>query len=804
MSGERSPVAVKIGVATATAELDERPAGDRYFRHPGDVLRLVLWGTVTVLAIVFVQVATGTSEGVTTDLGDAATAVPRPARELLLVLVQAAALAVPVGVLAALAVRRRWRRSGVVLLAAILGAVVVVLLNVALDLSVHVPGSLTGGTWVASTRFPPLAYVGGASAATTAGGPWLSRPWRRAAGVGLGVLVITMALAGSAGVPQVLLALAAGAATGSALLVAVGAPNRRPSPAVVAAGLRSAGLDVTDLTLERAVGGRSQLYSANATGDRTAFVKVYARDSRDADLLYRGYRSLMLRGPTDDHSSWSLEHDVEREALLVLLARRGGVACPALEVLTKLSDGSMALALEHVPGRRLDEIAHEELTSDLLDDVWRQVVVLHRARLAHRALRAANILVVGPRAVIIDLGFGEESASSRLQAIDRAELLTSLATLVGADAAVQAAARVVDPQDLAAAVPFLQPLALSAATRRRASKSLLTNLRAMVSAATGVEPAPLERLVRVRPRTLITIAALAGAFYILLPQLAHVGDSFRALRTANWAWLLACIVLSLLTYVASAIGLAGGVPQRLPFVANVETQLASSFVNRVTPANVGGMALNVRFMQKAGVDPAAAVTGMGLNVIAGAIVHMALLFVFLAWAGQGGGSGFKIPTGSKTLVLIVAVLLVAGAVVATRRGRRLVRTHVVKFLEQSWASLKALGRSPVKMVGLFGGSCGVTLAYIGSLAAAVAAFHGDVTFAQVGAVYLGASIVAAAAPTPGGLGAMEAALVAGFTGVGMEPGVAVAAVLSYRLATYWLPILPGWISFHVLERHNLI
>ena len=105
---------------------------------------------------------------------------------------------------------------------------------------------------------------------------------------------------------------------------------------------------------------------------------------------------------------------------------------------------------------------------------------------------------------------------------------------------------------------------------------------------------------------------------------------------------------------------------------------------------------------------------------------------------------------------------------------------------------------------LFGGSAGVTLAYIAALAAAVAAFNGGVTFAQVGAVYLGASLVAAAAPTPGGLGAIEAALVAGLTGVGMDPGPAVAAVLSYRLATYWLPILPGWISFHLLERRNFI
>jgi undecaprenyl-diphosphatase len=118
--------------------------------------------------------------------------------------------------------------------------------------------------------------------------------------------------------------------------------------------------------------------------------------------------------------------------------------------------------------------------------------------------------------------------------------------------------------------------------------------------------------------------------------------------------------------------------------------------------------------------------------------------------------------------------------------------------------MAALAQSPVRLAQLFGGSIGVTLAYIGALAAAVAAFHGGISVAQVGAVYLGASIIAAAAPSPGGLGALEAAVVAGLTGVHMDPGAAVAAVLSYRLLTYWLPILPGWLAFHDLERKGQI
>ena len=105
---------------------------------------------------------------------------------------------------------------------------------------------------------------------------------------------------------------------------------------------------------------------------------------------------------------------------------------------------------------------------------------------------------------------------------------------------------------------------------------------------------------------------------------------------------------------------------------------------------------------------------------------------------------------------------------------------------------------------LFGGSAGVTLAYIAALVMAVNAFDGGIPLAKVGAVYLAASALAAATPTPGNLGAIEAALVAGLTGVGMPSGPAVSAVLTYRLATYWLPILPGWLAWWYLQRKEYL
>lgn len=784
--------------------IDDRPPGERYFRHPGDVVRLVLWALTLLVLSLFIQLATRTSEGVSGDLGEAASSMPGSVRELALALVQVAAVLVPAGVAIRLLVTRRWRRLGIVALAAGAGWALVTALDGLMDLSGPVPGAIDSGTWIASTRFPSLTYVGAATAVATVGKPWLTRSWRRSTDVALAVLVGVMALAGSAGVPELLASLAAGAVVGAAILVALGAPNRRPAPAIIAAALRQAGVDVVGLSLVRAEGGRSQLYRAQTAGGATVFTKVHSQDSRDADLLYRAYRMLLLRGPSDDWPARSLGRDVEHEALTLMLAGRAGVRSPALTALASLPDGSVALAMEDVAGVPLDSLPASEVTDELLGALWQEVGRLHGAGIAHRALRAGNVLVAGGEPVIVDFGFGATAATTRLRAIDRAELLTSLAALVGTERAVAAAARILQPGELTEAVPYVQPLALSAATRKRVSKSTLKDLRAAIVTSTGEDAPPLEQLVRVRPRTLVMTATLAGAFYVLLPQFANVDDSVRALRSANWGWMAGCIVMSILTYVASAIAMAGGVRQPLPMVPTVEVQFASSFVNRVTPVNVGGMALNVRYMQKAGVEPAEAVTGMGLNVAAGGLAHFLLLFVFVAWAGKGGEEGFSIPASSTMLVVIVVVLGIAGVVAATRWGRAFLRKHVLRFLRDVAVSAGSLARSPGRILALVGGSAGVTLAYAASLTCAVYAFDGGLSFAQVGAVYLGSSIVAAAAPTPGGLGAMEAALVAGLTAVQMDPSLAVATVLSYRLATYWLPILPGWLSFQHLERRSFI
>ena len=268
---------------------------------------------------------------------------------------------------------------------------------------------------------------------------------------------------------------------------------------------------------------------------------------------------------------------------------------------------------------------------------------------------------------LVDFSFAELAASSRQRAIDVAELLTWLAGRIGPDRAAATAATAISAGGVAAAVPLLQPLALSASTRHaiKDQDGLLKQTRAAAIAVSGGEAdQDLARLQRVRPRTLLAIAALASTFF-LLPQIAQVSSSWHALQHVNWAWLPVIIALSVLTYVASAIALIGSVPGHVPFGPAVLAQGGSSFINRVSPANVGGMALNARFLQKSGTSTPASIAAVGVNSLAGAVMHVLLIVVFLrALAGHDLTKAFKLPSASKILLALAVII----AVIGTRPG----------------------------------------------------------------------------------------------------------------------------------------
>ena len=776
------------------------------YRHPGDVIRLIAGALVLAVAVVIAMLLPALlrpAAAAVTGVGPA-TEAGRVLTGLVQVTVAAAAL-----VLLAAALRhRRFRVLATVAGGFAAAAALMAGITRLAGPGGPAPAGLRQGSWLAGAGFPDPAVLAGLAAVAVAAAPWLSRPWRRACWAMLLLIGVARLVTGGLLPVQLVLALAAGVSVGAGLLVVFGVPDRRMGAAGVAAALRAGGVPVSQVTGPVRPAKGSRPFQAAAGDGRALFVKVSGSDQRDADLLYRAWRGLRLRGVGDTRPAASLFKAVEHEALLGVMAERAGVAVPRVGQVIRAGGGSVLLTMDLVAGTSLDQVPAGRITDQVARGLWREVGRLHQARIAHRSLHGSNIMI-GPdgSVVLADFSFAELAATGRQRAIDVAELLTSLAGRIGPDRAVAAAADAIGPGGVAAAVPLLQPLALSAGTRRaiKGQDGLLKNTRAAAIAACGGDAGQdLARLQRVRPRTLLAIAALAGAFYFLLPQIAQVSSSWHALQHVSWAWLPVIIALSALTYVASAVALIGAVPGRVPFGPAVLVQGASSFINRVSPANVGGMALNARFLQKTGTSTPAGVAAVGVNALAGAVMHLLLIVVFFALAGHDLTKAFKLPSGSKILLILAVLTAAAGIVLATRPGRRWTRKQLIPGARPAAGSLRQAAASPVKLGLLSGGSALITLAYIAGLAASVQAFGGGPGLIVLGAVYLAAAALAAAAPTPGGLGAIEAALVAGLTGAGMQPGPAVSAVLLYRLATYWLPVLPGWLCWRSLQHREYV
>jgi undecaprenyl-diphosphatase len=275
-------------------------------------------------------------------------------------------------------------------------------------------------------------------------------------------------------------------------------------------------------------------------------------------------------------------------------------------------------------------------------------------------------------------------------------------------------------------------------------------------------------------------------------------------RDADRAWAPWVLATSALTYGGAAVSLAGAVPVHLRPVPLLAAQLASSFAGRLVPAGIGGMALNVRYLQRSGLDLATATSSIGLSYAAGTAVHVVLLLGFAVAAGRSLTASVG-PVGSPAVLWgALGLLGVSLAAVAVPAVRRQLAARLAPPLRRSAHGVAAALHSPGGLALLFGGSAATTLGYLGCLYASTRALGGDVGLATVGVVYLAGATVAAAAPTPGGLGAIEAALVAGLVGAGMDHTIAVPAVFLYRLATFWLPVLPGWAAFTWLRRSHRV
>ncbi|MEP7762844.1 lysylphosphatidylglycerol synthase transmembrane domain-containing protein [Sanguibacter sp. 25GB23B1] len=801
-------------------------------RQPRDLLAIILTALGAVLVLVLAVYGHGTTEGVQADVQSFSSVLASVFfLPVVAVLEGLVTLVVPLAVLAEIAIRKLGRQVVECIAALVLGLALSALVTWSLmtwgsdDLLQGMSVPLRG---VSTLTIP--GYVAGVTGLLTAAG----RARRRTVTFSWNLLWISLAIVlviGQVSLAGVLLTLLLGRLAGLAVRYVAGVRSERAYGDDLVEGVRRAGFRPVSLVRVRDVADEVLVHGghlAEADADASALAIARYSDSRvyaltqeegprldvvvlDGDrqvigFLTRAWRSLRLRG-LDGRSAISLRAVAERAALLAYAAQAAGVRSPKLEGIAEVDD-SMLLVQEHAVGTvPLRELSTERITDDLLRDAWRQLDIAHSAGLAHRAL-TSDVVLVGtgpggePQVWLTGWESGDVASSVLARRMDLTQMIAILALRVGASRAMASAVAVLDEEDIAGMGPLMQSVALPASTREelRAQRELLPGLRsALVERLPQADVEPVQ-LVRFGARTILTLAITIIAVSVVVTTINFEQIEAAVVDAEPW-WAIVAFALGLLTWFGGAVTFVAFSPVRLPLLRATLVQAAASFVALAAPAGIGPAALNLRMLTRRGVSTSLAVATVAL-VQASQFVVTILLLVLLSVLTRDGGALRSLPS-TTVLAAIISVAAVAAVAFLVPAARRWLRTKLQPMFQQLWPRLSEMLGQPGRIaLGVLGNTV-MTLGYVFAFDASLAAFGREVSLIDVAVVFLVGNTVGSLAPTPGGLGAIELALVTGLTTTASIPApIATSAVVLFRVVTYWLRIPLGWVAMRYLQKRG--
>ena len=770
----------------------------RRLRRPADLARFAsaILGVAAVTLLGYV--AQSTTSGIDQDITHGANRLPSVLLVAASLVSGFGALMLPVFATADLMVRRRTRQ-----LIESIGAFLAAVLLLSLETwAINKFGSdrliaVFSGTSKTTIAVPFNIMLGGLAGFTTVARLMSRSRWSTATLIVLGSIALSDIISGGITATGLGVSVLTGWAIGLIIRYLLGTDTTRPSGHEIADAVANIGHPLTLLRAAEVLESGRRYDATSTDGERLQLI-VLDRDLEGAGLAQSVYRSLRLRDDPGGAGT-SMRRRLDRIALNSWAIATAGINTPHLISVAEVGPDAAVLVFEHIAGRNFSSISPTVGDAELAG-AWDIIRDLQDARIAHRALTADNLMLgQDGRVYVQGMEEGVIAASDVLLRIDLAEALCTMAMLSSPQRAVEAGKVVLGEAGVARALPALQPVALSSTTRAlvREHKDLLSTLRSELVALLPEGEVEQVDIERIKPKTLLTIAAGTLAGYLLLTQLAKV-DLIHLFSSADTTWMLIGFICSSMTYVAATVALIGVVPERLNFWKTFQAQWAASFATLVAPPTLGSVAINVRYLTRQGMHRALAGASVAVSQVMTAISHVSLLLLAAIAAGTSSDFAFRPPKTAITVVIVVA--LVASVLATIPDVRKWVSARVSPLVEQVVPRMSSLANQPAKLGAGIIGVLVLNAGYCLCLVASVRAFTPESSVAAISLVYLAGSVVAQAAPTPGGLGAVEAAVAAGLTATGIDGATAVSATLMFRVWTFWMPTIPGWLAFNNLQR----
>jgi uncharacterized protein (TIRG00374 family) len=733
---------------------------------------------------------------------------------LVTVVYQAGSLGVVIVLVGLALAARRWEIARDIGLSAAGAAAVSGILVVLLGSNGGRPeGVLIGGY---DLTFPVLR-IALFSAVTTAALPYLARGLQRIIEIFVALVALATAVGGH-GLPlNVLGSMAIGWGTAVLVRLIFGSPLGLPSADDVRLLLQELGIRACNVRPARSQVWGVARYQANELSDgqpgRRLGIMVYGRDAADATLLTKAGRFLFYRDSGPSLMITRLQK-IEHEAYLTLRAGQAGIAVAEVIEAGTAGPSKDALLIYRMPdGAPLSEADGDGISDASLDELYRQLLAMRRARIAHGAISGESI-VIDPAAQTVALAefrYAETRASPDQLDRDLAGAMAATALVIGTERAADGAARCLTPDVLRGALQHLQRPALDPMLGRslRGKRGLLEDVRQRAAQAASIEVPALVEPRRVSWPTLILIVGSLIGGWALIGVLIDVSQSFDTVIGADWLWVIVAFILAQLVFLASAVESVGSVAGPLPFGRVLAVEVANTF-SGLAGGTAAVFATRVRFYQKQGYDASVALSSGAIMSVASWIATGALFLIALpfAWgsihiefAPQSGGDA-KLVWIILAVVVLVAVL--AGVALAVPRFRRLAAAKLRPKLTDIWANLRQVANSPGKLLLLLGGSFGAELLVAMTLSVSLRAFGDYLRLPTLIVVIFLAGVIGGVSPSPGGMGVVEAGMILGLTAAGVSEADATAAVFIQRLFLSYLPPIWGWITLVQLRKKEYL
>jgi uncharacterized membrane protein YbhN (UPF0104 family) len=707
-----------------------------------------------------------------------------------------------VGALAVIiAVRGRWRLLLEIVIAAGLAVGMAALVA---ELASKSPSDVFRhfGHGKGPATFPPGTLVVTSAALATVA-PRLTLPFRRFGRALIVAQIVGSLFLGAALASGAIAAIAVGLLAGTMLHLAFGSPGGLPTLGRVQAALHDLDVDLADLH-PSSIARDGVVFLEGTDAHGVVQVKVYGRDAWDGEFVADAWRRIWYRGNTRRFRLSRVEY-VEHEGFMTFLAQRAGVRVPEVVSAGLADNGDALIALRPAGTALTDE--QNSLAPAQLGSLWKQLALLHAARITHRRIDLDRIGTHEAEGAFVDLSSASVQCEDVEELKDRAQLFALTVVTSGEDVAVAGARTALQDDGLAALLPYVQvaatpPLVRSALRRQHLA---LDDTRKRCAELLGTHDPDLVKVQRVTLRSLVQLALFAIAAYTLIGLLGNIdfGTFFRALGSANWWWLGAALLVGQTPRVANAFSAMGSLEQPLPLGPTTQLQFASCYVNLAVPSSAGRVAITTRFYQRFGVPAAKALSAGMIDSLAQFLVQLVLFLsiFFISDVNIGLSVSQDQLNGVATTALIVLgtlVLLVGIGLLIPK-----VRARIFETARQVRSAMNVL-RSPTKLVQLFGGNLTSQVLFAVTLGMCVRAFGFYVPLSKLILINSVVTLFASLIPVPGGVGVSEGGLSLGLTRVGVPASLAFAIALSYRFVVFYLPPLWGFFSLRWLNHHQYL